>query len=62
MGQDEKDEKREERAKVNPAARRDRAGEPHEELDESGPHPAGRRVRPYQKEPLDPRDQGGIAE
>jgi hypothetical protein len=53
------DEKRK-HAEVNPAARRDRPGEPHEDLVERGPEARPDPVRPYQEEPLDPLDQGGI--
>lgn len=50
-----------ERREVNPAARRDRPGEPHGELPRRVPEddasPEG-----HQEAELDPRDQGGIAE
>jgi hypothetical protein len=52
--------------RVNPAARRDRPGEPHEDVHEepaSGPVERHEPPRGYQQDAeLDPRDQGGIAD
>lgn len=56
----EKREKRD-RDRVNPAARRDRPGEPHDDLARSGGDaPRDEEVRGYQEAELDPRDDGGI--
>ncbi len=50
------------RENVNPAARRDRPGEPREDLTDSDTADEDRPPRPYQEAELEPRDQGGIAE
>jgi hypothetical protein len=47
--------------RVNPAARRDRPGEDHDDL-ERRPEPPSEPPRGYQEGELDPRDHGGIAE
>lgn len=49
-----------ERDRVNPAARRDRPGEPHENLAEGEKEPGREPVRGYQETELDPRHDGGI--
>jgi hypothetical protein len=54
------DDPKEKHAEVNPAARRDRPGEPHGDLADREPEPDEPAVKPYQQEPLDPLDQGGI--
>lgn len=55
----ERDEVAEERAEVNPAARRDRPGEaPPAPKEEEGTE--DRQVHPAQEEPLDPLGPGGI--
>jgi hypothetical protein len=51
-----------ERDSVNPAARRDRPGEPHDDLVENDPANGDRPPKSYQEGELEPRDQGGIAE
>lgn len=54
------DDPREKHAEINPAARRDRPGEPHEDLSERGRDSSDEPVKPYQDEPMDPLDPGGI--
>lgn len=54
------DDPRDKHAEINPAARRDRPGEAHENLAEREPDEGEPPIKPYQDEPLDPLDQGGI--
>ena len=49
-----------ERARVNPAARRDRPGEEHEDLAAEEKETGREPVRGYQETELDPRHDGGI--
>lgn len=56
------DDLRDKKAEINPARRQDQPGEPHDNLVEPGSDPAQDAVTPYQHEPLDPLDQGGIRE
>jgi hypothetical protein len=46
--------------KVNPSARRDAEGEPHDDLARSDEEGESQRPRSYQDADLDPRNQGGI--
>jgi hypothetical protein len=48
--------------KVNPSARRDSEGEPHDDLARSDEDEETKRPRSYQDADLDPRDQGGISD
>jgi len=50
------------RREVNPAARRDAPGEPHDDLAARRPEEGAKPVKPFQEEPLSPVDQGGIGE
>lgn len=50
-------EKNDPRRDLNPARRRD---PPHPPPDREEQEGAKERVRPFQEEPLDPRDSGGI--
>jgi hypothetical protein len=54
------DDPKEKHAGINPAARRDRPGEPHGDLVDREPEEGEPAVKPYQEEPLDPLDPGGI--
>lgn len=54
------DDLRDKHAEINPARRQDRPGEPHDDLVETGPGADAPAVKPYQDEPLDPLDPGGI--
>ncbi len=54
------DDARREYVEVNPAARRDRPGEPHQDLADREPDPDEPEVKPHQSEPLDPLGPGGI--
>lgn len=49
-----------EHAEINPAARRDRPGEPHEDLADRPADDADPPAEPRQEEPLDPLRPGGI--
>lgn len=49
-----------ERGRVNPAARRDEPGEPHDDLANREKPASADRVKGYQETKLDPRDDGGI--
>ena len=55
-----KNEEKDDPAAVNPAARRDRPGEPHDDLASREGEAGRERVRGYQESELDPRDDGGI--
>ena len=55
-------EKEREREEINPAARRDRPGEPHEDLARSGEPREPERPHGYQEAEMDPLDNSGIAE
>jgi len=46
----------------NPAARRDRPGESHDDLVKRGDRPTERSPKGYQDAERSPRDQGGIAD
>jgi hypothetical protein len=48
--------------KVNPSARRDAEGEPHDDLARSDEDEERERPRSYQDADLDPRDHGGISD
>ena len=54
------DDLRDKHAEINPARRQDRPGEPHDDLVDRGRDADKPAVTPYQDEPLDPLDQGGI--
>ena len=54
------DDLRDKHAEINPARRRDRPGEPHDDMVEPEPAADAPPIKPYQDEPLDPLDQGGI--
>lgn len=54
------DDQKEKHAEINPAMRRDRPGEPHDDLLERGSEARPDPIKPYQGEPLDPLDPGGI--
>lgn len=56
----DKSEAEKRRARVNPAARDDRPGDPHEDLARSDRDPPRDPVKGYQDAELDPRDSGGI--
>jgi hypothetical protein len=56
------DRESEEHARINPAARRDRPGEPREDLARSDREPDDPPPKGYQEADLDPRDNSGIAE
>lgn len=52
---------KEKHAEINPAARRDRPGDAHGDLARRDPEAdEGPPVKPYQSEPPEPLDQGGI--
>jgi hypothetical protein len=55
-------EREADKEKINPAARRDRPGEPRDDLVERDPPPPDRPPKSYQDGKLEPRDHGGVAE